>query len=89
MGDCSVVSGLVKGGMERLWLVVLAAWLIAAPIGFMLWANIFRLGLIEGFEIYGPVFTLISALGFFPVLLGVASLFDRAQRGNQEDQKKP
>jgi hypothetical protein len=73
--------------MKILWAIVLIVWLIAAPIGFILAANIFRLGLQEGFESYGTAFTLISALGLLPVLLGVASLFDKAPRANREAQK--
>lgn len=75
--------------MKWFWAVVLIAWLIAAPIGLILAANIFRLGMQEGFELYGVAFTLISALGLFPVLLGVASLFDKAQRANQAGRKWP
>jgi hypothetical protein len=69
------------------WAIVFVAWVIAAPIGFILAANIFRLGLQEGFELYGETFTLISALGLLPVLLGIASLFDKAQRVSQEGRK--
>lgn len=72
-------------GMKLVWAFLLIAWIIAAPIGLILAANIFRLGLQQGMELYGAAFTLISALGLFPVLLGVASLFDRAQRGNPRD----
>jgi hypothetical protein len=75
--------------MRFVWAIVLVAWVIAAPIGFILAANIFRLGLQQGFEIYGTTFTLISALGLFPVLLGIASLFDKAQRMNREYRKFP
>ena len=75
-------------GMKLFWAIVLIVWLIAAPIGFILAANIFRLGMQQGFEIYGEVFTLISALGLLPLLLGVASIFDRGVRLSREARKE-
>ena len=75
--------------MRFVHLAVVVTWVVAAIIGTILAANIFRLGMQEGFELYGAVFTLISALGLLPLLLGVASLFDRAQRLNREARKWP
>jgi hypothetical protein len=65
-------------------LAVLITWVIGSLIGFTLAANIFRLGMQEGFELYGAVFTLISALGLIPFFLGIGLIVDRARRGNPE-----
>ena len=75
--------------MRFVHLAVVVTWVIAALVGTILAANIFRLGMQEGFEIYGAVFTLISALGLLPFLLGIASIFDRAQRMSREARKQP
>ena len=70
--------------MRFIHLAVLITWVIGSLIGFTLAANIFRLGMQEGFELYGEVFTLISALGLFPLLLGIASIVDKARQGSRE-----
>ena len=75
--------------MRFIHLAVVVTWVVAAIIGTILAANIFKLGIQEGFEIYGEVFTFISALGLLPLLLGVGSLFDRAQRMSREARKWP
>ena len=61
---------------------------LLAPVGLFLIGILLKLGIEQSLTLYGTTFTVIAGLGFLPVCLGVAFLFDKqeAAKSAPEDQ---
>lgn len=70
--------------MRLVFVAMIGVLLLLAPVGLVLAAIVFRLGLERSYEIYGPAFTVIAALGLLPCLLAIGFLFDKRQSPPQK-----